>query len=121
MIIEGTPHATPRPTHALARRAEPFSGWRTIQVPENEDDYLDPGRFGTTPSKGLFSRHLKNIEVFHVEIASTTPDPRPLSGSKPLFSFPVVRGGLADQLVASNGANLLGVRGCRARQAPEQR
>jgi polygalacturonase len=58
-------------------RSKPFPDWRTIQVPENEDGYPDPGRFGPTPSKGLFIRHLKNIEMSHVEIASSAPDPRP--------------------------------------------
>jgi hypothetical protein len=56
---------------------KPFPDWRTIHVPENEDGYPDPGRFGPTPSKGLFIRHLKNIEMSHVEIASSAPDPRP--------------------------------------------
>jgi len=57
--------------------AKPFPDWHTIQVPENEDGYPDPGRFGPTPSKGLFIRHLKNLEMSHVEIASSAPDPRP--------------------------------------------
>ena len=58
-------------------RAKPFPDWRTILVSENEDGYPDPGRFGPTPSKGLFVRHLRNIEVSHVEIESSAPDPRP--------------------------------------------
>ena len=58
-------------------RAKSFPDWHTIQVPENEDGYPDLGRFGPTPSNGLFLRHLKNIEMSHVEIASSMPDPRP--------------------------------------------
>jgi polygalacturonase len=57
--------------------AKPFPDWRTIQVPENEDGYPDPGRFGPTPSNGLFIRHLRNFEMSHVEIESAKPDPRP--------------------------------------------
>ena len=57
--------------------AKPFPDWRTLRVPENEDGYPDPGRFGPTPSNGLFIRHLRNLEMAHVEIASTKPDPRP--------------------------------------------
>ncbi len=57
--------------------AKPFPEWHTVQVPENEDGYPDPNRFGATPSKGFFIRHLKNLEMSHVEIASPTPDPRP--------------------------------------------
>jgi hypothetical protein len=58
-------------------RAKPFPDWRSIRVPENEDGYPDLGRFGPTPSSGFFIRHVKNIEMSHVEIASATPDPRP--------------------------------------------
>jgi hypothetical protein len=58
-------------------RAKPFPDWQTIQVSENEDGYPDLGRFGPTPSNGLFIRHLRNIEISHVEIESAKPDPRP--------------------------------------------
>jgi hypothetical protein len=44
---------------------------------EQEDNYPDPGRFGITPSSGFFLRHMKNLEMSHVEIANTTPDARP--------------------------------------------
>jgi polygalacturonase len=57
--------------------AKPFPDWRTIQVPELEDAYPDLNRFGPMPSSGLFIRHLKNLEMAHVEVASTNPDPRP--------------------------------------------
>jgi hypothetical protein len=57
--------------------AKPFPDWHTIQVPESEDGYPDPNRFGPTPAKGFFIRHLKNLEMSHVEIASSAPDPRP--------------------------------------------
>ena len=57
--------------------AKPFPEWSTIQVPENEASYPDPNRFGPTPSKGLFVRHLRNLELSHVEVASSAPDPRP--------------------------------------------
>jgi len=57
--------------------AKPFPDWRTIQVPEVEEAYPDLNRFGPMPSSGFFLRHLKNIEMSHVEIASSKPDPRP--------------------------------------------
>ena len=57
--------------------AKPFPDWHAIQVQENEDGYPDPNRFGATPAKGFFIRHLKNLEMSHVEIASTAPDTRP--------------------------------------------
>ena len=33
---------------------------------EQEDNYPDPGRFGVTPSTGLFLRHIRNLEMSHV-------------------------------------------------------
>jgi polygalacturonase len=44
---------------------------------EQEDNYPDPGRFGVTPSSGLFLRHIRNLEMSHVEIANRTADARP--------------------------------------------
>ncbi len=44
---------------------------------EQEDNYPDPGRFGVTPSTGLFLRHIRNLEMSHVEIANRTADARP--------------------------------------------
>jgi len=57
--------------------AKPFPEWSTLQVPDNDDGYPDPNRFGATPSKGFFIRHLRNLEMSHIEIASSSPDPRP--------------------------------------------
>ena len=37
---------------------------------EQEDNYPDPGRFGVTPSTGFFLRHIRNLEMSHVEIAN---------------------------------------------------
>ncbi len=44
---------------------------------EQEDNYPDPGRFGTTPCSGFFLRHMRRLEMSHVEIANTAPDVRP--------------------------------------------
>jgi polygalacturonase len=44
---------------------------------EQEDVYPDPERFGPTPSSGFFLRHMRHLEMSHVEIANTTPDARP--------------------------------------------
>lgn len=56
---------------------KPFPDWRTRQVPELEDAYPDPNRFGQTPCHGFFIRHLKNLELSNVEIAPINADPRP--------------------------------------------
>jgi hypothetical protein len=33
--------------------------------------------FGAMPASGFFLRHVRNVEMSHVEIANTTPDARP--------------------------------------------
>jgi polygalacturonase len=48
-----------------------------IQVPEHEDGYPDPDMFGPMPASGFFLRHVRNLEMSHVEIANATPDARP--------------------------------------------
>jgi hypothetical protein len=48
-----------------------------VQPPEFETKYPDPGMFGPMPSSGFFLRHVRNLEMSHVEIANTTPDARP--------------------------------------------
>jgi hypothetical protein len=48
-----------------------------VQVPEIENAYPEPGRFAVIPASGFFLRHMKNLEMSHVEIANTTPDTRP--------------------------------------------
>ncbi|HUB30591.1 MAG TPA: glycoside hydrolase family 28 protein [Terracidiphilus sp.] len=47
------------------------------QPTEQEDNYPDPGRFGVIPASGFFLRHVRNLEMSHVEIANATPDARP--------------------------------------------
>jgi polygalacturonase len=46
-------------------------------VREDEAGYPELGRFGPTPSSGFFVRHLKNLEMAHVEIAPAVGDARP--------------------------------------------
>ncbi|MGH9560111.1 MAG: rhamnogalacturonidase, partial [Terracidiphilus sp.] len=45
--------------------------------PEEEDAYPEPTMFGPTPCSGFFLRHIRNLEMSHVEIATQSPDPRP--------------------------------------------
>jgi polygalacturonase len=56
---------------------EPMPDWRTLRVPEKEEAYPELLQFGPTPSNGFFIRHLRNLDMSHVEIAPTEPDPRP--------------------------------------------
>jgi polygalacturonase len=55
----------------------PMPDWHGIKVPEKEDAYPEPLQFGPTPCHGFFIRHLRNLEMSHVEIAPEQPDPRP--------------------------------------------
>jgi len=48
-----------------------------IQPQELESKYPEPGMFGAMPASGFFMRHVRNLEMSHVEIANTTPDARP--------------------------------------------
>ena len=57
--------------------SKPIPDWRTLQVSEIEEAYPDLNRFGPTPSHGFFIRHLKNLEMSHVEVAPANADPRP--------------------------------------------
>ena len=57
--------------------SKPMPDWHTIHVPELEDGYPELLRFGPTPCNAFFIRHLKNLEMSHVEVSPQVPDPRP--------------------------------------------
>jgi len=68
------------PTDALTGwgdTSKPMPDWKTLQVPEIEDAYPELLRFGPTPSNAFFIRHLKNLEMSHIEVAPANADPRP--------------------------------------------
>lgn len=48
-----------------------------IIVPEKENVYPEPTMFGAMPCYGFFIRHVKGIEMSHVEIECIKPDARP--------------------------------------------
>jgi polygalacturonase len=48
-----------------------------IQVPELENVYPDPNRFGRMPAHGFFIRHVRDIEIRDVEVKYTNEDLRP--------------------------------------------
>jgi polygalacturonase len=56
---------------------KPMPDWRSIRTPEQEEGYPEPLIFGPTPSHGFLIRHVRNLEMSHVEIAPSNPDPRP--------------------------------------------
>ena len=47
-----------------------------LDPPENETKYPDPEMFGEIPATGFYLRHIKNLEMSNVEIATEAPDPR---------------------------------------------
>jgi len=48
----------------------------TIQVPEKEDAYPEPGMLGVLPAHGFYFRHVNRLEMSHVEIQPKAPDAR---------------------------------------------
>lgn len=48
-----------------------------IDVPEKEDAYPEPGMLGTLPTYGFYFRHVKRLEMNHVEVRPMKPDARP--------------------------------------------
>lgn len=48
-----------------------------IEPPEFENKYPEPGMFGPMPAHGFYFRHVRNLELSHVEVEPAAPDPRP--------------------------------------------
>jgi polygalacturonase len=49
----------------------------TIQPPENEQKYPDPGMFGPMPAFGFYVRHVRGLSMSNVQIRTIAPDARP--------------------------------------------
>ncbi|MGB6932586.1 MAG: glycoside hydrolase family 28 protein, partial [Acidobacteriaceae bacterium] len=48
-----------------------------LRLPEVGNQYPEPNMFGVTPAQGFYLRHVKNIDMSHIEITSIAPDARP--------------------------------------------
>jgi hypothetical protein len=48
-----------------------------INVPEKEDAYPEPGMLGPLPAYGFYFRHVKRLEMDHVEVRPMKADARP--------------------------------------------
>jgi polygalacturonase len=48
-----------------------------LRPEEKPDEYPEQAMFGPMPAQGFFLRHLRNLEMSHVEIAAAAPDARP--------------------------------------------
>ena len=66
-----------RATIGWGDQSKPMPDWKSLKVPEIEDAYPELLRFGPTPCNAFFIRHLKHLEMSHVEVAPSNPDPRP--------------------------------------------
>ncbi len=77
-----------------------------IRPPEFENKYPEPGMFGAMPAYGFFLRHLRNVEMSHVEIAHAIPDARPafyLTGVERADFFAITAPRNADGAFALHG------------------
>jgi hypothetical protein len=62
--------------------------------------------FGATPASGIFLRHVRNVEMSHVEIANTASDARPafyLADVERADFFAVTAPRTADGAIALHG------------------
>jgi len=48
-----------------------------LDPPELESDYPEPARFGRLPAYGLFLRHVKGVEMHHVDLSYVQDETRP--------------------------------------------
>lgn len=49
----------------------------TFKIPELETGFPNLDRWGPLPAQGFFFRHVQNLDMSHIEIASIQPDLRP--------------------------------------------
>jgi len=73
--------------------------------------------FGQVPSSGFFLRHIRNLEMSHVEISNATPDARPafyLSGVDRADFFSITAPRSADGAFALNDVKDLRIGWSRA-------
>jgi polygalacturonase len=72
-----------------------------IEAPEREKQYPEPSMFGPLPATGFFVRHVRNLEMSNIEVATAKRDLRP-----------------AFALIQVDGADLFRVRVPRPSAAP---
>jgi hypothetical protein len=51
-----------------------------IAPPEREAAYPEPSMFGQLPASGFYIRHVRNLEMINIEIATEIPDSRQTFG-----------------------------------------
>ncbi len=118
-ILTGIPNSSIEDVRLSDIYVETAGGISSIgpDLPEQEDQYPDPNRFGVTPSYGFYLRHVRNLEMSHVELSHRLPDARPafqLSGvdRADFFAITAPRGG--DGVFALNNVTDLRIGWSRA-------
>ncbi len=48
----------------------------TAEPPVKENAYPDPGIYGPLPATGIYMRHVRNVELSHIEVAAEATDAR---------------------------------------------
>jgi polygalacturonase len=80
-ILSGIPSASVEDVKLSDIYIETAGGGQEVDAqvvpPEFEDKYPEPSMFGPTPASGFYLRHVRNLEMSHVEIAHRAPDARP--------------------------------------------
>ena len=80
-IISGIPGREIEDIHLtdmfIEHKGGAAAGRALIRPAENEDKYPDPGMFGPMPSQGFFLRHIRNLDMRHVEVRPANADARP--------------------------------------------
>ncbi|MFP5250572.1 MAG: glycoside hydrolase family 28 protein [Acidobacteriota bacterium] len=80
-ILSGIPEASIEDIQLANIYVETMGGGAAeqagIQLAEAESKYPEPTMFGATPCSGFYLRHLRNLDMHHIEIASIAPDARP--------------------------------------------
>ncbi len=78
-ILTGIPNSSIQDVKLSDIYIEPAGGVSAEvgDLPEDENQYPDPNRFGETPCYGFYLRHMRHVEMSHVELAPMLPDVRP--------------------------------------------
>lgn len=77
-IASGVPDAAIEDLKIANVFVDHAGGAQTVaQVPENESKYPEPNMFGPMPAHGFYFRHVRGLDISHVEVRPQSADPRP--------------------------------------------
>jgi polygalacturonase len=80
-ILSGVPGGTLEDIHLsnifIEQRGGGPASQAAVRPPENAAAYPDPGMFGPMPAQGFYLRHIRNLQMSHIEVRALAPDNRP--------------------------------------------